>query len=352
MRGEAVRLLAAPQRGVLLTDGREVEADIIVLAMGNLPPRPPGGPDRWVYDTGYFIADPWAPNALEAIDPSEALLLIGTGLTMVDVALHLRRNGHSGPMLAASRRGLLPTAHKAGGIWPPFLTNMLPASPLALLRIFRAEVKRAGEQGVAWQRVFDAARPAVPSIWSGWNGEQRRQFLRHLRPRWDIHRHRMAPEVARDLDRLIQTGQLQTFAGRIVKFEEYDGAIDVAFHKRGGGQQLFTADTIINCTGPGGDFDRIAIPLIANLREQGLGMADDLGIGLQTDDCAVLDRNGLASDWLFALGPLTRPAWWEIIAVPEIALQVQRLVSQLAAGKETRPPRLTSDDFLGIGEGI
>jgi uncharacterized NAD(P)/FAD-binding protein YdhS len=90
VRGEAVRLLSQG-RGVLLTDGREIRAEIVVLAMGNLPPRPPGGPDTWLYDTGYFVPDPWATDAFDDIDPDETVLLIGAGLTMVDIALRLSR---------------------------------------------------------------------------------------------------------------------------------------------------------------------------------------------------------------------------------------------------------------------
>ena len=276
MRGEVVRLLTAPRRGVLLTDGREVEADLVIFAMGNLPPRPPAGPDRWLYDTGYFVSDPWAPNALDALGQDEALLLIGTGLTMVDVALHLSRSGHRGSMLAVSRRGLLPTKHKAGGAWPAFLQDKLPATPRALLRIFREEVVSAESEGVPWQRVFDAARPVIPAIWSDWSLDQRRQFLRHLRPRWDIHRHRMAPEIADELDQLVKTGQLQTGAARIAGYEERNDTVDVTLHERSGRKRVFNVNTIINCTDPGGDFDRIAIPLIANLREQGWPLRTNL----------------------------------------------------------------------------
>ena len=105
LRGEAVRMLRQGQ-GVLLTDGREVKADTVVLAMGNFAPRPPGGRTGdavpWLYDTGFFIPDPWARDAFIDVDPDEPLLLIGTGLTMVDVTLRLAAEGHRGKMLAVS----------------------------------------------------------------------------------------------------------------------------------------------------------------------------------------------------------------------------------------------------------
>ena len=349
MRGEAVRLVD-DGHGVLLTDGREVRADMVVLAMGNLPPRPPGGPDRWLYDTGYFIPDPWGFDAFGDIDPDEPLLLIGTGLTMVDVALRLAADGHRGPMLALSRRGLKPKQHQAGGAWSEFLHDKIPASPPALMRILRAEIAKAESQGIPWQRVFDAARPAVAAVWHSWSAEHRRQFLRHLRPRWDIHRHRTAPRVGAALDKLITDGKLELAAGRIAGFHEDGEMVDIAINLRGGGKRDFRAGHVINCTGPGSDFDKIAIPLIADLRSRRLAVPDDLGVGLETRDCAVLDGNGRPSDWLFALGPLTRPTWWEIVAVPEINLQIERLVKQITQQSAATP--LSTADFLGMGEGI
>ncbi len=107
--------------------------------------------------------------------------------------------GHAGPLVAISRRGLAPLAHAAGGAWPGFLTAHLDEGPLELLRRVRAEVGLAQAADVPWQRVFDAARPAAAAIWARWSIERRRQFLRHLRARWDVHRHRIAPRIDRRL---------------------------------------------------------------------------------------------------------------------------------------------------------
>jgi uncharacterized NAD(P)/FAD-binding protein YdhS len=284
------------------------------------------------------------------VHPDEPLLLIGAGLTMVDVTLRLAAGGHRGRMLAISRRGLLPQRHEAGGSWPEFLAQHAGASPLTLMRVIRREVARAVAQGIPWQRVFDAARPAVPGIWQNWTASRRRQFLRHLRARWDIHRHRMAPRIDDGLKALLQTGALEVAAGRVSGYAQADGMVDVSLRLRGGTGRVFRAGRVINCTGPGSGFDKIAIPLIADLRQRGLATADALGVGFVTRDCAVIDGAGVTSKWLFALGPLTRPAWWEITAVPEINLQIDRLVAQLSQTTQAAP--LTEADFLGMGEGI
>ena len=350
VRGEVVRLLGGGRRGVLLTDGREIAADTVVLAMGNLPPVAPAGPDRWLYDSGFFIPDPWAMDAFSDIDPAEPLLLIGAGLTMVDVALRLTQESHRGKIVAISRRGLVPRTHHSGGAWSEFLHDIIPASPLALTKLIRGEIARAESRGIPWQRVFDAARPAVASIWNGWNEFSRRQFLRHLRPRWDVHRHRMAPRISEAVNRLQASGALEILAGRVAGYKPAGSLVEVTLRLHNGSTRDFAAGHVINCTGPGGDFGKIANPLIADLRERRLAISDSLGVGLETRDCAVIDAAGNASSWLFALGPLTRPAWWEITAVPEINLQIERLIAHLSEPSSAQS--LTSEDFLHMGEGI
>lgn len=351
LRSEAVRLLDAPRRGLVLSDGREVGADTIVLATGNLPPRPPLPADSWLRDAACFAADPWAADALTGIDPDAPVLLLGTGLTMVDIALKLEEEGHRGPMLAVSRRGLLPGAHRYGGHWEPFLGPLLPASPLTLSKAIRAEVRRAAAAGQPWQRVIDAVRPVIARVWSGWTPAQKRQFLRHQRPRWDVHRHRMAPRIAARIEALMGTGQLSIRAGRTRDWIPAGEAVAVTLHPRGGGAaETLTVAKVINCTGPRSDLSGLEIPLWADLARKGLIAPDALGLGLETLDCAVLDGGGEVSTWLHALGPLTRPAWWEIVAVPEITAQVDGLTHRLAEDQVATPS--LQEAFVDLGAGI
>jgi uncharacterized NAD(P)/FAD-binding protein YdhS len=345
VRGNAVRLLDRPRRGVLLEDGREIRADALVLAMGNLPPRPPGNPHDPFYDTMTFIPDPWAKDAFDRLDPDAPLLLIGTGLTMVDIALKLAAEGHRGPMHAISRHGLVPTTHETGGDWEPFVK---PAPPRALMRSIRAQVKSAKARGIPWQRVVDAIRPNIAQVWDSWTPQQRAQFLRHLRARWDVHRHRMAPRVAKKFFGLIEKGQLRLSAGRIRDYRIVPAGVEVVLH----GGEVLTAARVINCTGPRSDLDRIGVPLIADLKRRGLILPDALGLGIETDDCAVIDVTGRPSTWLFALGPLTRPAWWEITAVPEIAIQVDRLADGFAVAPVKKPFAALIEAFVKLGSGI
>jgi uncharacterized NAD(P)/FAD-binding protein YdhS len=354
VRGDVVKLLAPPARGVLLHDGREIAADRIVLAMGNLPPRAPHIADNWIYDSPYFVPDPWAHDALNGINTKAPVLLLGTGLTMVDIALKLAANGHKGPMYAISRRGLIPTTHIAGGNWEPFLAPAIGGSPLQIVRAIRDEVQKAHAKNISWQRVIDAVRPFIARVWFGWSGTQRHQFLRHARARWDVHRHRMAPRIGARLKGLMDSGQLRISAGRVRGYRAGSWGVDAIVSPRGAVREdVFAAARVINCTGPRSDLDRLAIPLIADLRSRGYIVPDALGLGIETDDCAAINRTGQVSNWLFALGPLTRPAWWEITAVPEIALQVDRLAKHFATEKHSHEALpLLADAFVDLGSGI
>lgn len=356
VRGEVVEVLQRPAPGVVLADGRRFSGTHVVLATGNLPPKPPRGADGAFYDSPRFIPDPWAPGVLAALPPDAPLLMIGTGLTLVDVALQLTAAGHRGPLVAVSRHGLLPATHQAGGAFEPFLSPQLAPGPRAGLQAIRAAVRRARAADVPWQRVMDAVRPAIAAIWSHWPQVEKARFLRHARTYWDVHRHRMAPRVASRLAALLQSGQLRTVAGRIRGYDSGPEGVTVTIRPRGGhtaaagASQAVTVAAVLNCTGPRSDFAVLGQPPFAALRDGGRIVPDALGLGLESQGCALVDRYGSASDWLYALGPLTRPAWWEITAVPEIAAQVHRLIGDLAAGA-VQPVGLL-DDFVNLGEGI
>jgi len=226
IRAEAVNMT----RGwIELADGSAIGVDTVVLATGNLSPRLPLA----VSASSRLVTDPWADGALAAITPQHSVLLLGTGLTMLDMLAILRERGHRGPIHAVSRHGYLPRTHHAGGAWPSFPDNAA-LSPRQALRAVRQAVHAAEAQNVPWQRVFDALRPRVAGLWNGWTIGQRAQFLRHLRARWDVHRHRIAERAARMVDELLWDGTLTITAGRIVAIDDHRDGVTVVIRPRGG----------------------------------------------------------------------------------------------------------------------
>jgi len=366
LRAEVTRIdkSAATDNRYELTfaDGRVFTAERVVLATGNLPPggaHVAGEDSQSLVDSPLYIPDPWSGDGLAGLDPEAPVLLIGTGLTMADIVLSLQAHGHRGAIHVLSRRGLLPLAHVAGGAWPAFpgpeiLGDRAAVTPLRLTRRIRAEVRAAVAQNVPWQRVVDAVRPVAAQIWSDWTRAQRAQFLRHLRPFWDVHRHRLAPRIAARLQALIDSGRLIPLSGRLRRFAHRDGCLHIAYAVRRRREiRSLAVARVINCTGPRTDYDCVGAPLFADLRRQGLIHADRLGLGLDTSDARVIDIHGQASGSLYAIGGLTRPAWWEVTAVPEIAAQVTRLAALLVQAADA-PPRRSSlaHEFFDLGAGI
>jgi uncharacterized NAD(P)/FAD-binding protein YdhS len=332
--GTEIAGLRVHERSVELAsaDGRRFEFECVVLCIGNLPPAPPVDAQAVCRELATYVANPWDANALGRIGAGASVLLVGTGLTMIDVALELRSRGHRGSLTALSRRGLLPAAHRDTEIRGPFLqANALPTTVGELFRTVRLEVAAAAQHGVDWRSVIDALRQQTQALWRGLPLQERRRFLRHVRPYWEVHRHRVAPAVAGEIAQLRRSGQLSIVAGRIIGLEADGSGICASVRCRNGQGVRLRADWLVNCSGPQLDYSRIADPLIRCLFDSGLARPDRLMLGLDvTDDYRLVDRAGAAGNPLYALGPPIRGSLWETTAVPDIRKQCESLARRLA----------------------
>jgi len=324
VHGQAVAIGADGH--VELADGRTIAADAAVLALGNLPPHDPPGIDWQAVGKDLYHSDPWERGVTDGLPLDGTVLVLGTGLTMVDVTLSLVQQGFVGKIVALSRRGLLPHVHEATAP-PPVIAERPPASNVPLLRFVRALAAKEG-----WRRAVDALRPITQDLWRGASDVERRRFLRHLRAWWDVHRHRLAPDVAGRIAGLRQEGRLEIGGGRIEKIEPQGSRAEVTWWPRGASaSKRITVDRIVNCTGPQGDLLRSDEPLLRQLIAAGLVRPDGLRIGIDVDrQGQVIDAGGQASDTLFAIGPMTRGAFWEIVAVPDIRVQSWQLARRLS----------------------
>jgi uncharacterized NAD(P)/FAD-binding protein YdhS len=319
---------------------RAVEADFVILATGNFPPEPIRVANGAFYDTPLYRADPWAPDALNGLSPDVPVLLLGTGLTMVDVTISLLDQGHRGPIHALSRRGLVPRRHATMPLHAPEHTPF-PSSVNALTRFLRREVERAAATGGAWQPIIDELRPFTVDVWQTMTIRDRQRFLRHLRPWWDVHRHRMAAEVADRIEAARDNGQLRILAGRVRDYTVKEDRVGVIYHPRGQDRpECIDAARVINCAGPGADYDRISDPLIRSLLQDGSVRPDALRLGLDvTTNCALLNKEGAISRRLFAVGPVTKGTFWEMTAVPDIRRQTEKLAEHLAGLVKAAAPQ-------------
>ena len=334
VRGDVAAIETEPQGPLSLCLGsdRRIEADLAVLAIGNFPPEPPAISDHAFYDTPLYRPDPWAPDALDGLDPAAPVLLIGTGLTMIDTVTALEDAGHRGPIHALSRRGLTPRCHAHAAKPPRRPGAAIPERLTDCVKMLRAEARRAIRDGSTWQAALDELRPFGRDLWQSLDKQDRDRFLRHLRPWWDVHRHRLAPDVSRRIDAARERGQLTIHAGRIDSIQAEHDFATVNYRPRGTTEhRQMQVARVVNCAGPACDFDRIPHPLIRRLLGDGVVRPDAHRLGLDvTPSGALKDKTGAISRQLFAVGPVTRGAFWEITAVPDIRRQCELLAAQLA----------------------
>ncbi|HET6474258.1 MAG TPA: FAD/NAD(P)-binding protein [Pseudomonadales bacterium] len=325
------------------TNGWKRRFDRVVLAVGNSPPAESVVERTGIRSTYRYVADPWAPAAFEQVDPDEPVLLLGTGLTMLDVALDLHQRGLRAPMIALSRHGLLPQAHRAATAAPSFAhrpPDILSgaATALAYLRSVRRYVAELAPTGVDWREVLTSLRPITPRLWSALAEPERARFLRHVRAYWETHRHRAAPLPFALLQRLIENGELTTIAGRLDQLDTDVTGITARIVARGGAVSAeryreFRVGSVVNCTGPQTDIARLDDPLLGNLLQRGSIRADPLHCGVDvTDDLALVDGTGVPSRSLYYIGPLLRARFWEATAVPELRVHAMNLARRLAEG--------------------
>jgi len=323
VHGEAASLRLLPSGvEVRLGDGTSLSADTCIVATGNEAPAAK-------YPRS---VSPWVDPAAAGVPRDGAVLIVGSGLTMVDYVLSLLRVRHAGPILALSRHGLLPQVHRdvaptridAADV--PFGSDVA-----AVMRWLRGLVERDLAQGRDWRCAFDGLRPYVQEIWRRWPDAAKRRFLRHARAWWDVRRHRMAPEVDRLVRSAMASGQLNVVAGKIITTETDGSAVTASYRRRGTATvETFRAANVVECVGISVNPRDSVNPILRSLLEQGLARPDPIGIGIDiAEDCSIIGRDGKSSPRLLAAGPLTRGRLWEIVSIPDIRVQCPQIAERI-----------------------
>ena len=305
-----------------LAGGGEVKANALVLAIGNQEPAPMAVAKG--LSPGRFINNPWGAEARVADErlagSAKSVLLLGTGLTAVDHILALDANGHRGRIVALSRRGQMPRGHIPYEPVPVERAEVPMGNVLQLWRWLRWRAAQG-----SWRAAVDALRPHSSAIWQSFSEPEQRRFMRHARPWWDVHRHRIATEVAQRMKELVGSGQLEVVAGRVRTMRETEDGVEVEIARRGRDtSETSIFDTVVNCTGPLGAMARTTNPILRQMLDDQLIAVDPLGIGLDVDE---RDRAG---EGVWALGPMTKGKYWEIIAVPDIRGQAAAVAADVA----------------------
>jgi uncharacterized NAD(P)/FAD-binding protein YdhS len=333
-----VRSLQPRKTGAVveLANGQYIDADQVVLAFGNFSPLdPPGFCSSMRGDR--YQSDPWAAGATQSKDPNRAVLLVGTGLTALDVSLGLLQNGHKGPIYMVSRRGLRPLPHRpkrtTDEVPADFVERLLQAPPSVrgYLQLIRREISAKRNDGLDWRDWVAALRPITSDLWLRLPLTERRRFLRHLQPYWDVHRHRVAPAAYQRFEEALSAGQVRLLAGRIKSVETGFDHLRIGIQRRN--EQAFEqldVEQVINCTGPTTNLNRVKDPLIQQLCADGVIQVDALGLGLCVNEqLAVKSTADVCSSWLYYVGPMLKADYWEATAVPELRQYSKKLAVDL-----------------------
>lgn len=310
-----------------LDNGCELRADLIVLATGNFDPAPLPGITKAAADSGLYRHNAWTAETYEGLDPEATVALIGTGLTGVDVVLRLRELGHRGRIIAASRHGIFPNRHDD---YTPMSSSAItldtPATCVAYLRTLRGAIRA----GAGWRAAVDSLRETTNELWLRLPIQERKRFRRHLQRRWDVVRHRMAPPIADVIESELRNGTLEIREGRLQSVDASPAGAQITLRAHHGSDSFYAA-RVINCTGPSMNYRRVPSTLLQNLFQRGLVSSGPLGAGFHcTQDGAVIDAGGRASEIIFNLGPGRLGDLLESIAIPEIRQQAVELASTLA----------------------
>lgn len=298
-----------PTPWIVTGNGSYSSFDRVVIATGNDAPAVPEAIASARLPQGRVVTDPWAPDALADVQPGECVLLVGTGLTGVDVAMTLATTVRGVRMVALSRHGLVPAAHEDP--WQPRhdVPEWDPSeiTPRDLARYVRSF-------GADWRRGLDSLRPITPALWQAFDDRTREQVVRHGARFWDVHRHRMAPQVARVFDRLVRAGRVRLHTAGLQSAIATAAGVDVLLSC---GETL-RVDRIVVCTGPTGLASRD--PLARLLVARGQATPGPLGIGYDIDPVtgALRDGDGAPYETVSTVGPPRRGALWEATAIPEI----------------------------------
>lgn len=346
--GEAVSIAEGPDScryDIALSDGRKLASDGVVLAFGHSLAPLRGLPREGRGAVPALVENPWEDGALDRLHGARRILLVGTGLTALDVCLSLLARPQVESIDAWSRHGLLPIAHRSPVSRPrPDGTSLRllsgPPTVRAYVRQLRLEVRRAQSQGADWRDVIAGLRPETPALWRRLPVVERARFLRHVRRYWDVHRHRCAPECLASLEADRVRGRV-VFAAAALRevVAEGDGWLVKHALRHGVGVGSRRFDAIVNCTGPETDLDRIDDPLITSLRRSGLLRADPCHLGVAIDDRyrPLREGGGGASSFCY-VGPGLRAAQWEAVAVPELRVHTQAVAREIVTAVDTGSP--------------
>ncbi|MFB9735670.1 FAD/NAD(P)-binding protein [Streptomyces sp. NPDC057386] len=351
-------------RLLVTADGQRHAADVTVLAVGTLPPADVFG----LRGTDGFVHQPYPlDRSLDGIGADRDVLVLGSGLTAVDVALVLAGHGHRAGITLASRSGRVPDVRTdlASSPLPELLSDarqLLARGDVTLRGVHHIldSALRAGGTTLAeallpytedWdapdllrhrladplpgglaQRCVGALAPYYSALWRALPATQQRAFLRSRHRTYNCLRSPMPTTNAQKLLALGDSGQL-TFRRRITAVEPAPGGGFTATYADG---TTTRHDVVVNAVGR--TIDTSAAPpssLVSRLVARGTVVPHPLG-GVRVDPATnqVLDAGGGVREGLYVVGDLASGEHFHTSSMELVARQADTVAGRLVPASD------------------
>jgi uncharacterized NAD(P)/FAD-binding protein YdhS len=297
----------------------------LVLALGNfLPAHPHSASKQFITSENYF-QNAFHDKIADQVKDKKIITIIGSGLTMIDLISSLSSFNYKEHIQIISPHAYIPQAHFEDPLpaIAPFLQETTNYNLIKLLGLVNKQLKQAAKDGFNSHSVIDAIRPYATNIWLQFSLKEKKQFLRHLRHKWGVARHRAPAQSLKKFNQLQVAGKLSILKGRIFEITEMPAGFEICYTDINQTRQKVSTELIINCTGPQSDYSQIESPLIRYLIKNALISPDPIHYGLNAA------KNGRISSNLYTLGSPLKGVLWESTAVPEIRLQAKELANEI-----------------------
>ena len=317
---------------VITSAGNKFSGDKALLATGNHLPGNPPIENKDFFKSRRYFANPWHAASVSNTEGNSPILIIGTGLTMVDVVLGLRENNFSGKIIALSPKGFSILAHKKHHQQRYILDELSPPYTLtSLYKLFYKHVRNAHRRGESGETVVDAVRSKTQEIWQQLSLEDKKSFMSHVRHLWGVARHRLPGDIHAFIQSLIKDEKLEVLAGRIQNIVENDGEVHVTVKPKSGNDvKELRVSRVINCTGPQTDITRFNSPLYQSALKKNIVSPDEMRLGIHASpEGAIHSGKSSLNGKIFTIGTLLKGQLWESTAVPELRVQADRMAEML-----------------------
>jgi len=309
-------------------DSKNIKSDIVILAFGNIT-------ESEINILKYknvknYYRSPWTTDFFDEIKSTDDILILGSGLTAIDVITTLHNKKHSGIIYSISRRGFRPISHELFSKYPDFSNEFLGKDLNGIFSIVKKHIKLSKENGYNIRSVIDSMRPYTPKLWKSFSESDKSRFLRHLNNMWNSIRHRLPNKTDDIINNLVSNGQLVFLTGNITEVNEGDILnVKINDKKFKIDNASINVNSIINCIGPESNYNKINMPLIKNMLKSSLIENTFNNISITTEDHLILNKGDYSSGNLFGIGPVLKGEFFESTAIPEIRVQAKNLASRI-----------------------